>query len=319
MQLFTIPNFTYPFPSSINPNAKDVELHLLEWLNNFSLVTESTICKVLAIKLHLLAAYTYPTASITSLEIATDFLAWTFIYDDKSEEMGIPEKINNLYQLNHRLNEILRGVNPVKEDQPLIHALANICQRLKKQCSMNSYNRFIKGVEGFINASAWEAKNNCAEIKPTLSTYLKMRPYIGGGYPLLDLIELVEGIEFGSEFVNHPTIQALRLTTNNIVLWSNDIVSCHKEYKAGQYHNLAIILHQTRNCTLEEAIQKAKQMHDAEVESFCELVSQLPSLSLLVDAEMQRYVAGLQSWISGHCDWFSISGRYKTFTNSYKS
>ncbi|AFY49208.1 terpene synthase family protein [Nostoc sp. PCC 7524] len=318
MELFTIPTFTYPFSSSINTNAQDAELHFLEWLNSFSLVNDSTIRKVLAIKLHLLAAYTYPTASITSLEIITDFLGWAFIYDDKSEDMAIQEKIDYLWQLNHRLIEILKGINPVKEDEPLTHALANIRQRVKRQCSVNCYNNFIQNVEGFIHGSAWESRNICARIKPTLNTYLKMRAYIGGGYPLLDLIELVEEMEFGSEFVNHPTIQALRLTTNNIVLWSNDIISCQKEYEAGQYHNCVIILHQTRNCTLAEAIQQVKEMHDAEVKSFCELVSQLPSFSLLVDAEMQRYIAGLQSWISGHRHWFFISERYKTVVTNYK-
>jgi 5-epi-alpha-selinene synthase len=317
MELFTIPNFTYPFSSSINPNAEEVEFHFFEWLNDFNLVTESSIRKFLAIKLHLLAAYTYPTASITSLELVTDFLGWAFIYDDKSEEMAIQEKIDYLWQINHRLIEILKGINPVKEDEPVTHALANICQRVKMQCSVNCFKNFIQNVADFIYASDWESRNICEKIKPTLNTYLKMRSYIGGGYPLLDLIELVEEMEFGSEFVNHPTIQALRLTTNNIVLWSNDIISCHKEYQAGQYHNLVIILHQSCHCTLEEAVQKVKKMHDAEVESFCELVLQLPSLSLLIDAEMQRYVAGLQSWICGHRDWFSISDRYKNVVTHY--
>lgn len=318
MELLAIPNFTYPFSSSINPNVQDAELHFLEWLNHFSLVNDSTIRKVLAIKLHLLAAYTYPTASITSLELATDFLGWAFIYDDQSEDMAIQEKIDYLWRLNHRLIETLRGINPVNRDEPLIHALANICQRAKRQCSVHCYKNFIQNVADFINASAWESKNICARIKPTLNTYLKMRAYIGGGYPLLDLIELVEGIECASEFVNHPTIQALRLTTNNIVLWSNDIISCQKEYQAGQYHNFVIILHQTCNCTLAEAIQQVKEMHDTEVKSFCELVSQLPSFSLLVDAEIQRYIAGLQSWISGHSNWFSISERYKNVVPNYK-
>ncbi|MBR8840869.1 MAG: hypothetical protein DSM106950_44650 [Stigonema ocellatum SAG 48.90 = DSM 106950] len=319
MELITIPDLSYPFPTSINKNAEYAKIHLLQWVNHFNLATESTAHKVLEIRCDLLAAYTYPNASKTSLEIITDYFAWIFIYDDKIEEMAIQGQLDSLYQLNTRLIGIIRGVNPVKEDEPLIHSFANICQRLKRYGSVNFYNRFIKDYEDYLYASAWEAKNSYAQIKPNLATYLKMRPYIGGIYPFLDLTELIEGIDLVEEYVGHPIIQALRLTTGNILLWANDIISCQKEYKIGQYHNIVIILYLTRNCTFDEAIQQAKEIHDAEVESFCELVSQLPSFNLSVDAEMQRYIAGFQSWMRGHHDWWLISGRYKTFTTNHNS
>jgi 5-epi-alpha-selinene synthase len=50
-------------------------------------------------------------------------------------------------------------------------------------------------------------------------------------------------------------------------------------------------------------------MHDSEVRAFLEAAAGLPSFGD-ADGEVQRYVNMLQSWIRGHLDWATDTGRY---------
>jgi hypothetical protein len=68
-----------------------------------------------------------------------------------------------------------------------------------------------------------------------------MRPHTGGLYTDIELIELTEGITLPLIVRQHPHLQRLVLITNNVVCWSNDIISLQKERAHRDMHNPALI------------------------------------------------------------------------------
>jgi 5-epi-alpha-selinene synthase len=98
---------------------------------------------------------------------------------------------------------------------------------------------------------------------------------------------------------------------NNVVCWSNDIISLDKEMKRGDVHNLVLALRCEHQLVLQEAIDHAGELHDAEVRAFIDLEPRLPSFGAAVDAELARYVVILRSWMRGNLDWSHASGRYR--------
>jgi 5-epi-alpha-selinene synthase len=74
--------------------------------------------------------------------------------------------------------------------------------------------------------------------------------------------------------------------------------------------NLVFILQNTYDLSLQTAVDRAAAIHDAEVRAFEIMEAQLPACGLMVDADVQRYIDGLRSWMRGNLDWSLTCGRY---------
>jgi hypothetical protein len=98
---------------------------------------------------------------------------------------------------------------------------------------------------------------------------------------------------------------------NNVVCWSNDIISFAKEMKHNETHNLVLVLQYHYHLTPQEAIKKAADMTNEEVNKFIILQEKLPTFGTANDANVKRFIAVLRSWMRGNLDWSYISDRYK--------
>jgi hypothetical protein len=72
-----------------------------------------------------------------------------------------------------------------------------------------------------------------------------------------------------------------------------------------------LVLRHAEELTLQEAVNRSVQMHNAEVRRFIELESQLPAFGGTVDSNLARYVAALRARMRGNLDWARESGRYR--------
>lgn len=144
-----------------------------------------------------------------------------------------------------------------------------------------------------------------------METFIKIRALTAGGYPCFDAIEIAEEIDLPLEVRQDPTLQRLERLANNILAWTNDIMSLHKDLQHGNVHNLVIILQQERQLGFQEAMDCAAELHDASMRSFVAWEQSLPSFGAAVDIGLQRYLSGLHSWMRGNLDWYRESGRYQ--------
>jgi 5-epi-alpha-selinene synthase len=70
------------------------------------------------------------------------------------------------------------------------------------------------------------------------------------------------------------------------------------------------VLQREHDIPLQDALNQAAQMCNAEMKAFVELEARLPTFSQTEDVSLKSYVEGLQSWIRGHLDWYSQTSRY---------
>ncbi|MBP1150944.1 MULTISPECIES: terpene synthase family protein [Methylocaldum] len=311
MSTITLPEFYCPFPSRLNSHAEAANRHTLAWVRRFNLVTDDREWQRLeASKFSWLAARAYPDAPYEGLNIVSDWNTWLFIRDDQCDESGFGRSPDKLAHFHERLTEILTGREPNETDLPLARALHDLYLRLRQIANDDWMCRFILSVVEYFESSVWEAKNRASGITPDPLTYVTMRPFTGGLYTDIELIDVVEDISLPLHVRKHDTLQNLIRMANNVVCWSNDIISFAKEVQHNDVHNLVVTFQHHRRLSLQDAIQQAAELTNREVRNFIALKEQLPTFGAAIDSDVQRFVSVLCSWMRGNLDWSYSSGRY---------
>ncbi|WP_200875012.1 terpene synthase family protein [Methylomarinum vadi] len=310
-QQITIPTFYCPFPSIISPFADTLQERTLNWVQQFRLISgEEPWKRLQRSKFGLLAARAYPNAPLDRLEIVAAWNTWLFILDDQCDEWGLGKEPKQLAVLHGRCLEILTGETPDAEDPALVHAIHNIRERLQALMPLTWLTRFMQSAEEYFESTQWEAENRKNNRWPDAETYTRMRPYTGGLLTDIDLIELTESISLPISARKHPTMVELIEITNNVVCWSNDIISLQKERKHKDMHNLALIIDHHQSIGMQEAIDRVSEQIEQQVRRFMRLEHSLPHFDDKVDNDIAKFVAIMRAWMRGNLDWSFESGRY---------
>ncbi|MGZ8240947.1 MAG: terpene synthase family protein [Methylobacter sp.] len=311
MQNFTIPHIYCPFPSAISPYADILHNHTLDWVRHFNLVKDEKAFEHLrASRFGWLAARAYPNAALDRLKIVADWNTWLFVLDDQCDEWGIGKHPEQLAALHFKCLEILSGSIPASDDVALVHAIYDIRMRIQPLMPLSWLTRFIQSAAEYFESTLWEAKNRAQGVWPESKTYIQMRPYTGGLYTDIDLIELTEGIALPLSVRKHTSIQQLTEITNNVVCWSNDIISLQKEFNHHDMHNLVLILHHRQQISLQAAINRVVKLIERQVRRFIVLENALPSFGAEIDKDVKKLIAVMRAWMRGNLDWSLESGRY---------
>lgn len=306
-----IPEIFCPFPSLISPYADSVNQQTLDWVRRFGLVADmEAMSRLEKSKFGLLAARAYPQAEPDSLEIVSNWNTWLFILDDQCDELGIGKNPEDLMILHKRCLDVLAGNQLNSDDPALVVAIEDLRMRLLARMSSSWMLRFTHSVSEYFESTEWEAKNRRQQLWPGIEAYIRLRPYTGGLLTDIDLIDLTESISLPIEVRRHPTIDALIAITNNVVCWSNDIISLQKERSYQDMHNLALIIYHRESIGLQAAIDKVNDMIGAEVRRFQTLKATLPRFGDQIDQDVSKLIAVLQAWMRGNLDWSFESGRY---------
>jgi Terpene synthase family 2, C-terminal metal binding len=314
------PRLSCPFPELVSPFAEAIHEHTLDWVRQYRLVNEDKAFQRLRLsKFGWLAARAYPHAPRSRLEIVSDWNTWLFILDDQCDECGLGKHPDQLSALHTRCLQTLCGRKPDPMDLPLVYALHDIYRRLQPLASQAWLARFAKSASEYFEATFWEAQNRFYKHWPDMASYVRMRPYTGGLYTDIDLIEITEQISLPCIVRSHPRLNQLVVITNNVVCWSNDIISLKKELAHGDMHNLVLIMQHESNCSLQESLNRVKRLIDNQIRRFLLFETQLPSFGERTDPDVARFVAVLRSWMRGNLDWAYESGRYETVTSNLGS
>lgn len=325
-----LPPIHCPFPSAVSPHAEAVHQHTLAWVERHALVTDARALERLrASKFGWLAARAYPHAPLDRLAIVSDWNTWLFMIDDQCDEHGIGKRPQRLATLHAKCLQVLAGGKrepqhpttaqfPPHErrsgenhaDLPLLRALEDLRERLQAIVACDWMARFLHSVSEYFESSVWEAENRAHGGWPEPATYIRMRPYTGGLYTDIELIEPVERITLPLAVRKHPHLQRLALIANNVVCWSNDIISLQKEHAHHDRHNLALIFHRHYGLTIQEAVDRVAKLTEAQMRHFIALESRMPGFGVGLDAGVRRFVAVLRAWMRGNLDWSYDSGRY---------
>lgn len=317
MEQFTTREFGYPFPPAISEHADEVHRGTARWAERFGLLPgEKARRHFDATGLGRLVARTHPDSPLKDLRVISDWYTWLFLQDDMRDEAEVGRRPGELSEVDARFLDLLEGAEPTPFDIPLSRALHDLYRRLRARLRENglsdaSMRRLVRAVEEHLEATLWEAGNRARGTAPDPETYVRMRPLTGGLSIVTEIVEIVEGTCLPQEVRDHSSVRRLTDASHNVVCWANDVLSLDKELLRGEVNNLVVVLRDSGGLTLQEAVDRAMAMHDAEVDVFVGLSGRLPRFGPAVDARLARYLSSLTARMRGVLDWSRETGRYR--------
>jgi hypothetical protein len=306
-----IPLVFCPIDSAIAPFVEETQEFTNQWACNFRFLPESALGRFSRVKVGSLTNRGYCGAAPEMLKLVSCWLSYTFFLDDQAEKISDPVQLQSFCS---RFVDFLQSPSsfPTEGTGPLFEGLKDLWgQSLSLAPSASWSHRFIKDLAEYFQSNVWEAANKQTHRIPTLEEYLHYRQYTAAIYVYFDLYELAHQINLPQ---NIPEVSELTRTANNIISYFNDIISLQKELANNDVHNLVIVLQNELQCSLQEAMDRAGQMHNLEMKKFLELeraVRNNPKFSEHA-SEISRYLDGLRTCIRGNVDWSQESGRYFT-------
>ncbi len=310
-QNIVIPTIYCPFPPVISPFADELQQCTLDWVRRFQLVSgEDAWQRLQQSKFGRLAARAYPNASLDRLKIISAWNTWLFVLDDQCDEWGLGKEPRELAGLHGRCLEVLAGAASESGDPALVRAVQDIRERLRALMPLSWLTRFIHSAAEYFESTQWEAENRRNNCWPDVESYIRLRPFTGGLLTDIDLIELAECISLPIAVRKHPEFVELTEITNNVVCWSNDIISLQKEHRHQDMHNLVLIIDHQQSIGLQEAIYRVSERIEQQVRRFILLEQSLPHFGPEADGHVAAVVTIMRAWMRGNLDWSFESGRY---------
>jgi hypothetical protein len=312
LQDIQIPDLYCPFQPALSPYVETVQAQINQWMKDHQyLKTERAFKRFNAGKFAWTTGRAHPNASCEDILLVATYMSWLFMLDDLCDEEALGKDPIGLKELHEQLLDRMRNPRPVSpDDSPVMVGLVEVWAEMCAQASPQWVERFIATVEDYATGCIWEAYNRADEIVPSIIEYTEMRRKTSALYIFFDLIELAEHIDLPAEVLEHEHIRNLKLLANDGVAWFNDIVSLEKEIKAGDVHNLVLVMQHEYGVSLQEAVDRASGLFNAMVEAYIELEQDTPSFGAEIDPLVQRYLAGLRYWVRGNIDWSYETGRY---------
>lgn len=312
MEQIVMPDLYCPFASAVNKHTAAIQEESMWWVSFFGLLPDERSHRSFrAAAISKLAGRFHPFTGREELRLISDFYCWMFLQDDRRDESEVGWRPDSLSEDDRRSLQVLKGDDPTWRDPPSVYALRNLRDRLNTRAPGPGWmRRFFRSVESYFAATTWEATNRARGIVPDFGTYVRMRPLTAGLALDDELIELAEEAHLFGGAREHPTVRSLTLASHRAICWANDLVSLEKELAHSDVHNLVLVLLHTEGLGLQEAVDRAAQMHDVEVRAFMRFSSRLPSFGRAIDGQLGRYVVALQARMRGNLDWAHESARY---------
>lgn len=305
-----LPGLYCPFPSLLNQYVEKADRHTTLWVKKYQLVTnEATWAAYHRQKFTWMVARMFPTADLNALSIAADLNTLLFILDDQFDEHGegsasIKQK-EQFERLVHALIGIMKHNSQVSLEKggPVLSAVSDFWKRIRKLGNLGWQVRFIESLQQAFAANLWRIEQVSRGQQPTLEEYMKWRPFFSGASFFAHLLEAIEAFSLPDYVFLDATVKRLIMLCSNTICWANDLFSFNKELEQGDEMNIVMLIRNTRDCTLEEAIAAAVAIHDDQVRQFERLSAKLPSFGSVTDAQLSRYIAALSVMMKGNIEW----------------
>jgi hypothetical protein len=305
-----IPELYCPFASAINPHAEGVQRRVNEWMQaRHYLRTEAALERFKKGKFAWTASRAHPDASFESVLLVATYMSWLFMMDDLCDEASLGRDPKRLKAQYDELIEHMRHPRPLGgNESPVVAGLAELWERMLLRALPGWAEQFIQTFEDYTQGCLWEAENRVNHRIPSVAEYIERRRHTSALYIFFDLIELVERVSLPTESLEY--VHALKVRANDGVAWFNDMISLEKEVRAGDVHNLIMVLQHEHRLSMQAAMDMAARLFNVRMREYVELERRLLSSCPVIDVPLQRYLRSLRCWVRGNVDWSYETGRY---------
>ncbi|THH10890.1 hypothetical protein EW145_g1025 [Phellinidium pouzarii] len=295
-----------PFPISLHPQYKKVSLESNAWIGTYDVLRSDTYSFFTRIDTPLLGSYVYPYATYDKLRIVGDLINMTFAMDAISDEQdGVAARST----MDLHVKVLLSGRS---DDSAMTQMTLSFRERAMEQFGPNSLRRFLTNYKNYCEAVGTEAAYRDRGMILSLEEYRIFRRENGGVKPFFDLIEPCSGIDLPDMVFEDPTFKRIYNAALDMILWPNDIYSYQKEQTEPgcASSNYITVVMKEKGLTIQQAFDYAGAEFQSLVSQFIKDKLALPSFGAAVDADLKYYIAGLESWVSGHLQFSFETQRY---------
>ncbi|MFG1807194.1 isoafricanol synthase [Streptomyces sp. NPDC049040] len=309
-----------PFPARLNLHAERARQHTLQWVQGMGLISgDVATAEYDALRLERLMAYFYPDAGASDLELAADFNAWFFIFDDQFDGLlgTRPEEIR-------RVVDALVGTMAVDGaphpdgtgDTPLVRSFRDIWLRSIAGTPVAWRLRFRAHWSAYLAAHEGEAHHRNSDRLPSLERFLDVRRETIGVRPCLDFTERCGGYSLPDSLHDLAALREMREITGDVVIFVNDIVSLAKELAAGDVNNSVVVHRGHKGCTLQESVDHVSALANTRTARFARLAGALTGglaghgVPPELRDHVEHYVDGMRHLMAGNLTWSLATARY---------
>jgi hypothetical protein len=307
-----------PFPPRISPYAEDAERAVRRFLRRSGLFRSTqTAGYYRTSRLGYLTAQIYPDAIRDRLlPVARWYGVWT-MFDDQLEQLPdhrSPAGVDLV--AGHMMSWVQPGTDGHAGDGgPFGHAFRGVWTQIAARSPSRWRARFHGHLREYLSGCRWEAENRHTGAVPDLATYIDRRRRFGGIRAAMDLSEFAGGYVLPEAVYRHPVVQEMLDVLGDLTLWGNDLFSVAVDAEEGNVSNLLFVLCEQLGCDLEQAASTAKGMLEERLRRLATLHNELRDWygdrwDARTQEDVERYVEGMHTWISGNLAWSTGNTRY---------
>jgi hypothetical protein len=285
--------------------ADDVERQLIDWAQGSGLIADGA-ARVLFEQARFgeFASLVYPDAPDPLC--CAKWLAWLFVVDDRFDErhgVGADGIENGAVEYMPLPGEMATPPSSV-----VTRTLTELWRELTAPMPLALQRRFRYDVSQFLRSYGTQIACDRSGRAPALDSYVDLRRHSGAVETCIDLIERRPQAYLAPRLCGRDEVLALRKAANDIICWSNDVMSLAKEILHGELNNLVAVLRASTDMGWKAAAEVAAEMIAARTREFDEISQEL--LRTDPSASTAAFVDGLTRWIAGSLDWHRRSPRY---------
>ncbi|MEU7143679.1 hypothetical protein ABZ942_29850 [Nocardia sp. NPDC046473] len=307
---------TLPFKARSNPQWELAEEHARAWLGHvYRHRTEEDKKRSEEAQVARLVGYLFPDAGLEDLVTLTAVGEVVLMYDDRAADGD--SSLADVHAAAYRVQHVLETGHTTSTDDPDLIALAEVLQRIYPRQSESWRARFRRNVWNLVFASAAEQQNREEGRIPGIRECIAIRRETIGALTVLDLAEFAGHYELSDALYNDPHIHQLRQCCCDIIGWTNDLGSYHREDAAGEV-NLLHALQAENGTSLTAAFDAAKEMIETRISDFIETERTLRdgemyrTIRELDRAAVDAAVETMRHAIAGNRRWQAEVSRYTT-------
>ncbi|KAG8941644.1 hypothetical protein FRC04_004130 [Tulasnella sp. 424] len=299
-----------PFELKVNPHYKAASAESDAWFDSFEIHKGAKYTEFHRAKFGLLTAMSYPEASYTHLRNCCDFMSWLFAFDDLTDDGGLRENVEGSKKAAWIMMQALKYPKTFKTEFKVGETLRSFWERACETASEGTQRRFIETTQLYVDAICKQVVNRRHEEIPTIETFVQLRRDTSAVKLVFALVEYSLNLDLPDEVFEDPMIQSLEEGANDILTWANDMYSFNVEQSKGDTQNLVVIAMNELGLDVQGAVDYVGDMIRQRIDRYVMEKHCLPSWGEEVDAQVAKYVEGLESWVIGVLHWSFDSERY---------
>ncbi|MEW1615906.1 MULTISPECIES: hypothetical protein [unclassified Streptomyces] len=307
-----VPDLYCPFPRPARPLADRVEQEVVAWMERFGLIrTPAEKERLSGIRIGWLTGAAHADGLLEPSIIAAQLTAWLTAFDDRyadcpsPAEQGVPTA-----RLVLRLRAVMEdpGAAPVSTD-PYGASLRDLFVRLAAHAGPEQLTRVRSSMTEYFMSALCQLTYGLGGYTPTFEEYVELRRYTGICHVVFTFVDVARGFELPGQVWADPAVRALNTAAADVIDYANDVLGSRKErtHDDDLAGSLPHVLSRQYGYDHAEALLRSADIHDEAVRVFMALAA---GVRRAADPLLDRYVAGLESWIVAHFDWYGITDRY---------